>query len=308
MERNKSEEEFLANKNIITEDLEVYAKFLTEYRDCIICEVKDYETWAVHGSYRAVKCRRCGLVWINPHLSGEGLRKYYDDYIGMRMREDIKMKQREIQYKIDATFIESFVSSGRVLDVGCSGGFFLNTLSNSFEKYGIDIDPKAIDYARKNFPFGKNVNCQSIEEVQFPDKYFDLIVMRGVIEHLPDPKSAIKKVSELLKDGKYFYIAATPNVNSFCANLYREKWNLFHPVRHIWYFSAETLEKLCRPFGLRLICRYYPYEETPYSNIERDHEEVLEALRAKKEGRFASIGRSPSFWGNIMNLVFKKNR
>ncbi|MEM2983863.1 MAG: class I SAM-dependent methyltransferase [Candidatus Jordarchaeaceae archaeon] len=306
MDEGKLEQEILANKNVITEDLEAYVKFLTEYRECLICNTSDYETWATYGSYRAVKCKGCGLVWINPHLSEEGMRRYYENYIGMRMKEEVKMKQREIQYRIDADFIQNFVSSGRVLDVGCSGGFFLNTLADSFEKYGIDIDPKAVEYAKRNFSFGKNVSCQSIENTSFPNKYFDLVIMRGVVEHLPDPKAAVGKISELLKEDGYLYIAATPNVKSFCANLYREKWNLFHPVRHIWYFSAETLAKLCSPFNLRLVCKYYPYEETPYAHIDHDCEEVLKAWKAKRENKFQSVGRSPSFWGNIMNLVFKK--
>jgi len=299
-------DEMIVNKNIIQEDLEAYSKYLTERKKCILCNVEDYEVWATYGSYRAVKCRRCGLVWINPHISEEGLKKYYQDYIGMRMRDEIKTKQREIQYRIDKEFIESWISSGRVLDVGCSGGFFLSVLSDSFEKYGIDIDPEAVEYARKNYTFGKNVYAKSLDEVDFPDGYFDLVVMRGVIEHLPDPRSAVAKVSKLLRGGGYFYVAATPNVNSFCADFYREKWNLFHPVRHIFYFSAETLAKLCSPFGLKLIARYYPYEETPYADVQRDCEEVLRAIKAKKEGRWSEIDRSPSFWGNIMNLVFRK--
>jgi 2-polyprenyl-3-methyl-5-hydroxy-6-metoxy-1,4-benzoquinol methylase len=300
-------DEMIVNKNIIEENLEAYARYLTEYRNCIICGSNEYDTWATFGSYRAVKCKKCGLIWINPHLSKEGLERYYQDYIGMRMKSEIKTKQREIQYEIDKNFIESWISCGRVLDVGCSGGFFLNVLNDSFEKYGIDIDREAVEYARRNFPFGENIKCCSLEEVEFPEGYFDLVVMRGVIEHLTDPKSAVKKVSEILRAGGFFYIAATPNADSFCAELYREKWNLFHPVRHIYYFSERTLSMMCSQFKLRLVCSYYPYVGTPYANIERDMEEVFRAWRAKKEGRWEKIDRSPSFWGNMMNLIFRKS-
>lgn len=291
-------------KKLIDEDLEAYTKYLTVHKDCIVCGSKSYEVWATYGSYKAVKCEKCGFVWINPHLSEDGLRKYYDDYIGMRFKDEVKTAQRKIQYQIDKEFIENWVSSGKVLDVGCSGGFFLDVLSNSFERYGIDIDEKAIDHARKHF--GKNFACVKIEEADFPEKYFDLVIMRGTVEHLPDPKEAIKKVAYLLKTGGYFYIAATPNVDSFCADLYREKWNQFHPIRHIFYFSAKTLAELCFPFKLKLMCRYYPYEETPYADVENDAKEVLTAWQLKVQEKFDAVGRSPAFWGNMMNLVFKK--
>lgn len=294
------------NKNIIKEKLEQYARYLTVYRNCILCDSDDCGIWARYGSYRAVKCKRCGLIWINPSLSEEGLNRYYQDYIGMRFKDKVKTRQRKIQYQIDKEFIESWISSGRILDVGCSGGFFLDVLSESFEKHGIDIDQEAVNYARQNFGFGNNINCIKVEEVTYPESYFDLIIMRGTIEHLLNPKLAVSKVAFLLKPKGYFCIAATPNVNSFCADLYREKWNQFHPVRHIFYFSAETLSKLCSPFNLKLIGRYYPYEETPYANLENDHKEVLRAWQLKRQGKFDKVGRSPAFWGNMMNLVFKK--
>ena len=63
----------------------------------------------------------------------EGLNTYYSDYIGDRF-ERKKMQQRELQYKIDANFLERFIDSGNLLDVGCNGGFFLSALSNSFNK------------------------------------------------------------------------------------------------------------------------------------------------------------------------------
>ncbi len=294
------------NKNIIREDLEAYAKYLKVEKNCILCDKKNHETWAKYGSYTAVKCKNDDMIWINPQLSEEGLNKYYEDYIGMRFKDEIKTKQRKVQYQLDKEYIENWISSGRVLDVGCSGGFFLDALSDSFEKHGIEIDSKAVEYANKTYSFGKKVNSVRIEDVKYPEGYFDLVVMRGAIEHLPDPKTAVKKVSKILKKGGYFYIAATPNAASFCADLYREKWNMFHPVRHIFYFGADTISKLCAPFGLKLVGRHYPYEETPYANIESDQKEVLRAWELKMEGKFEKIGRSPSFWGNMMNLVLRK--
>jgi len=291
---------------LIKENLEAYKKYLTQKRNCIVCNSKKYTLWARYGSYRAVKCERCGFVWINPSLNQQGLNKYYQDYIGMRFKDKVKTKQRKIQYQIDKNFIESFISSGKVLDVGCSGGFFLNVLSKKFKKYGVEIDKEAVKYARKTYSFGKNIICQDFLETSHSKEFFDLVIMRGVIEHLSDSVLAIKKVSQLLKPDGYYFIAATPNVDSFCANLYREKWNQFHPIRHIFYFSPKTLSKICSKYGLKLVATYFPYLETPYAKVEDDHREVLQVVQLKKTGRFDEKKRSPAFWGNMMNLVFKK--
>lgn len=295
-------------KNLFREeDLEQYKKYLTVKKNCFVCNSNKYKVWARWGRYKAVRCSRCGFIWINPFLNNQGLNQYYSDYIQRRrLSNKKKMQLRESQYQIDKGFIENFISSGKVLDIGCNGGFFLDVLSKRFEKHGIDIDEQAVEYARKHYPFGKNVICIDLADAPYPRGFFDLIIMRGTIEHLPNPVSAILKVSQLLKPHGYYYITATPNVNSFCADLYRERWNLFHPVQHIFYFSPETLSKICSKFKLKLIAKDFPYLETPYINVKNDHKEVLRAVKLKEKGKKDVMKISPAFWGNMMSLVFRK--
>ncbi len=95
-------------------------------------------------------------------------------------------------------------------------------------------------------------------------------MVSGTIEHLPDPVSAIKKVSELLKFGGYYCICATPNSDSFAAELYRDKWTLYHPVQHIWHFSPKTLIRICSKFRLKLVAQDFPYLGIPYENVREN--------------------------------------
>lgn len=293
-------------KDISKEDLEKYRNYLTEDKDCAVCGGKSDRLWARCGSFKAVQCSLCGFIWINPSLSQEGLEKYYADYIGMRFKDEEKTKQRKIQYGIDKDFIEAFITKGKVLDVGCSGGFFLDVLGPDFKKHGIEVDPAAVEYARRSYPFGRDIKHCRLENAPFPSESFDLIIMRGVIEHLPDLHSALSKAESLLKPGGYYYIAATPNAGSFCAGIYREKWNLFHPIRHLSYFDLNTTRKMMLKYGLKFLDKEFPYLETPYADLLKDHLEMLDAFLARKKGSFRKIGRSRAFWGNIMNLIFRK--
>lgn len=292
--------------DLAEEKLERYAKYLTVERHCLVCSERQTEMWASWEPFQAIRCIGCGLVWINPHLNGEGLRRYYTDYIGLRAKDKKKTEQRQRQYELDRDFIQTYVTSGKVLDVGCSGGSFLNVLSPEFERHGVEIDEKAVRYARKHFLFGANILCCALEEAPYAAASFDLVVMRGVIEHLPDPVAALRRVGELLKPDGYFLISATPNVDSFCANLYREKWNQFHPIRHLWYFSVSTLSQLCARARLKLVGEDFPYLETPYAQPEADHMAVLRAVQARKENRWDEVGIGPPFWGNMMTLIYRK--
>lgn len=285
------------------EDLKQY---LGKPKPCLICNHNKKKIWARDNIFEAVECCNCGFVWVDPFLTKEGLNQQYKNYIQHRLEEKVRMTQRDKMYEIDRELLQRFVDQGRLLDIGCSGGFFLDKLSNKFDKYGIEIDPEAVNYARQHFSFGKQVyNCQ-LGEDNFPKKYFDVIIMRGVIEHLPDPKSALKRVSELLKENGYFYIAATPNVDSFCAYLYRKKWRLFNPIQHIYYFSLKTLSNLASVFELQLVDKDYPYLDTPYANAKLDYAKILKDVQLINEGKREKIKDSPPFWGSIMNAIFQK--
>ena len=61
------------------------------------------------------------------------------------------MNLRDKQYVLDSKFITDQLSTGKILDIGCNGGFFLNKLPNTFEKYGIDVDKEAIEFGKKKF-------------------------------------------------------------------------------------------------------------------------------------------------------------
>ena len=157
-----------------------------------------------------------------------------------------------------------------------------------------------------NKEFGHNIICGALQEAPYENGTFDMIMMRGTIEHIPDPDSAIKKVSEFLKLGGYYYICATPNGDSFAAELYRDKWTLYHPVQHIYHFSPKTLSSICSRFGLKLVAQDFPYLGTPYENVRENVKEVAEAIKLREKVPSAELPISPPFWENMMSLIFLK--
>ena len=283
--------------------MEAYAPYKTRTRNCLVCYGTKTDIWAQYGSYTAVRCPSCGFIWINPFLNDEGLQHYYQDYIGMRSLDQTKTRQRAVQYQLDSRFLELFVSSGKVLDIGCSGGDFLATLNGSFQKYGVEIDSTAVASAKARYPF--DIRCGKVEEMEF-ETTFDAVIMRGLIEHLADPELVIAKVASLLNSNGILFIAATPDVSSFCADLYRERWNQFHPIRHLSYFSLHTLTVFLLAWKFEYIAHQHPYLETPYADIRKDYMAVEKACVASARGDFYKIGRSRAFWGNMMNVVYRK--
>lgn len=297
----------MSSGNFRNEELGQFRKYNTVKKDCIICGSKKFLPWAKADWYNTVQCAKCGFIWMRPFVNNTGLADYYSNYIGKRRTNNkLKMKQRAVQYKLDVKFLEHYIQKGKMLDVGCNGGFFLSAFSNKFEKHGTEIDSTAVEFARKNFAFGKNVHCTTLEKAPYKKGMFDVVMMRGTIEHVPDPALSIKKVSELLKKGGYYYITATPNGDSLAARVFRDKWTLYHPVQHIWHFSPKTLSALCARYGLKLIAVDFPYLGTPYENVFEDAKAMAKAIKLVEQGKRAKLKVSPPFYESMMALVFQK--
>lgn len=271
--------------------------------DCPVCDSSQFALWADCGYTQAHKCDVCSLVFMSPQLSDTGLADYYSNYIGKRRINNFeKMKLRSEQYILDSTILKNFVSSGKLLDIGCNGGFFLSALGEKFDRYGTELDRTAVEYAQKTYPdFGENVFHGSIEDTFFADQEFDVITMRGLFEHVSNPKRVARHVLRLLKPGGYLYLCATPNGESLCADIYRENWTLFHPVQHLWHFSPDNLVLLFKKYGLKLIWKELQYLNTPYAEPKADLLKIAEKIKNPKSQEI-----SPPFFENMMSLVFQK--
>ena len=279
-------------------------KYLGELRSCIICNGKNLEAWAKLDYLEAKKCKDCGMISVNPHLNDEGLSKVYQDYFTHRLDEKELFEKRKIMYKIDHDWITKFINHGKMLDVGCSGGQFLSVFdSKKWERQGVEIDKDAAEFAKSEYDIPVSIGY--FPEISFEEK-FDLVVIRGVIEHFSDPISVLKKCAEVLKPNGFLFITATPVGNSFAFDVYREKWHLFTPLAHIHFFTVDLLSRVLKTFGMSLIDQHYQYEETPYANPEEDFTKIQEDIVLISQGKQDQIKQSVTFSGSMMTAVWQK--
>ena len=78
-------------------------------------------------------------------------------------------------------FLHAFLSprsSGKILDLGCGTGRFLDIAN-----FGVDISPNMIEIAKSKFP-DKEIKEGSVSGIPFQDGFFDTIFSMHVIMHL----------------------------------------------------------------------------------------------------------------------------
>ena len=280
-------------------DYNIYKNNLVFRKKCPSCySINKKKLWVkVNKYFKAVECTICNFIYINKTLDEAGLESYYNNYIEFRLQNKIKLKQRNEMYKIDLKYLNLYKKSGKLIDIGCSNGNFLKFLVKNYQSFGIDVDGEAIKLAKKEPALKKRVFEISVDKVGKKLGKFDIVILRGVIEHVENPRDYFYHASMMLKKNGIIFISATPNVNSPCAIKFKNKWNQFDPIQHINIFSSKTLSKIANSYGFKLIGEHYPYLETPYANPVEDYKKFISP----------TTNISPPFWGSMMTLVFRKS-
>jgi SAM-dependent methyltransferase len=196
-------------------------------------------------------------LYLNPQPTEEIDQYYppsYDSYVGIRPDDQLSwLRRASVNYGLykRCRAVTRYKEEGRLLEVGCANGMFLNTVrkSGSWDVYGVDINKYAVQYARDQL--GLDVFLGQLEETHFPDDFFDVVVLWDVLEHLPNPKSALLEIHRVLtSDG--WLIFRVPNLDSFDARLFGPYWAGLDAPRHFFVFSEATLKRLLEISGFTL--------------------------------------------------------
>ena len=86
-----------------------------------------------------------------------------------------------------------------MLEVGCGAGFTVDYLKDKYVNYtGVDYSKNLINYAiEHNGSTGVKFECLNINEFDSGIK-FDVILMIGVLHHIPEPEDAIETLARIL--------------------------------------------------------------------------------------------------------------
>lgn len=215
--------------------------------------------WVKDG-HPIVRCRGCGLLFRGDlpgdtelvsiygddyfragteGTGGEG----YPDYLG-----DEQLHRRNARRRLD--LLARFVAPGRLLDVGCAAGFFLDEARcRGFDVAGVELAPSMARHARERL--GLDVVEDSFLRAELPSGPYDCITMWDYIEHSLDPTADLARARELLRRGGALALS-TGDSGSLVARVSRSRWHLLTPRHHNYFFDRETLRRGLEGAGFRL--------------------------------------------------------
>lgn len=140
-------------------------------------------------------------------------------------------------------------SRGKVLDIGCSNGVFLDLFKEKdWETWGIEPSKNALVAQQK----GHNIQKDFFEKTDLPKKYFDLVILNHTLEHMKDPEDILKKVNLVLGKGGLVFVDV-PNFGSLSSKLLGKRWPYLLPKEHKHQFTRKSLTSLLERSGFKVI-------------------------------------------------------
>jgi 2-polyprenyl-3-methyl-5-hydroxy-6-metoxy-1,4-benzoquinol methylase len=217
-----------------------------------------------------LKCRRCGLVYTAPALSREELLPFYtEEYYGINSMKFKGIIEKLIHIKrgIRAGRIARLKKPGKILDIGCGRGIFLDKMrKKGWETYGTEISETGARHAREVLKL--NVFTGAAEESKFADNFFDCVTLFHVLEHLPHPVDTLKEARRMLKPGGLL-VVAVPNIQSWQAKLFRTAWFHLDVPRHSFHFSLGWLKNIFLEEGWDIArIKRFSFEHGPFGWVQ----------------------------------------
>lgn len=248
-------------------------------RNCPTCQGEEKRQTLVRPDGLEVnECHVCSTWYVSPAPDAEALKRFYEQYHQAYFSPQatspkkayetirhvthrswgIKHLLKDLRLARICQYIS--LEGKNVLDVGCGRGKMLRLMQGQGAKvYGVDPDPGAVEYVRT---CGFDQVWQGGVEAVDKTLAFDVITISDVIEHPLDPLHLLSECTgRLNQDG--IIMIWTPNADRVRLDPEHVMFRIH--LEHMQYFSANSLERLCKKAGLKVLhteVHGHPYLDT----------------------------------------------
>ncbi len=235
---------------------------------CIACATP-MKAHFVAAGYPVLRCPVCGLgrtvlppgfdvasIYDETYFQG-GQPDGYADYQGSRA--ELAEEFRQVVRLLEQTGL----SKGRLLEMGCAYGYFLDEAAGRFDVRGVEL----ADHARLSCQArGLQVAASIEDDAVRAAAPYDAVVMLDVIEHLPEPAQTLRAVAQLIRPGGRL-VLTTGDFGSLGARALGRRWRLMTPPQHLWFFTVQALSRCLQRAGFKVQAVSHPSKRVPLSLI-----------------------------------------
>lgn len=262
---------------------------------CPLCASTEASPYAVFPELMWVKCG-CGLVYMYSALDtgnappmGDAVNQRYEQ----RLRRRISKSRHQI---LDAL---NFTAPGPFLDIGCSLGYTMQAaVELGLPPRGLEISEAAASVCRAQ---GYEVAVGTMTAMPYESGQFQIITMKHVLEHTPQPRAALREVRRVLRDGGGLFIAV-PFGRYRKAVRDPQTCRFFLPSGHgpvgghFIYYTPATLERLLQEEGFTVASVHPQLVHRRAPLAQRLLQAVVAPLRWSAQQLIYGLGLKKEFW------------
>jgi SAM-dependent methyltransferase len=211
----------------------------------------------VPGTFTLVRCRDCGLTYLNPRPDAQTMHAYYPpDYDPHQIDQldDLpRVKRWTVRYGLRkrCKLVVRYKRGDKILDIGCATGLFLAEMQMLGGWQAFGVEPGADAAATASRVHGLQVQVGDLASAHYPDATFDAVTLWDVLEHLHDPLAVIGEARRILKsDG--ILVLRTPSLQSWDSRVFGRYWAGLDSPRHLAIFTPRTLAALLQSAGFAI--------------------------------------------------------
>lgn len=207
-------------------------------------------------SVSIMKCRNCKLIFSNPQPVPFDIQDHYgvppENYW---KPEYFIIDKNYFSHEIETTKnLSEFKEGMKALDIGAGLGKCMVALKNGgYDVFGFEPSIPFYERAIEKMKIAPDkLKLGMIEDVDYPDSFFDFITFSAVLEHLYDPSIAIKKALKWLKPGGLIHIEVPsskyliPRIFNFYFRLrgtnYVNNLSPMHKPFHLYEFDLDSFK------------------------------------------------------------------
>jgi 2-polyprenyl-3-methyl-5-hydroxy-6-metoxy-1,4-benzoquinol methylase len=226
--------------------------FMAEDIRCCVCGNQSSEKFQLQfqkEKFAVVNCQVCNLFFIPPFYRKQIKYEQYknaDVTAAVRSGNNwVKTQRHKLRFK----FIQKFVRSGKLFDLGAGWGHFML----AGQELGYDVS--GIEIAEQPYLYCVNDLKLPVKHIDFfemdESNKFDVITMWDVLEHIDKADDFLEKCSKLNPSGSYLFLQV-PQIDSYFAKKYKGNWKMMG-LDHVNYFSKDTITRILNKHGYEVV-------------------------------------------------------